>query len=373
MREVPFTRFKDAAEAASVLAVVGCRTQVSLVRNLAHEIFPPQMKEREAKRLSRTLAAFFRDTYEAEDVTEDRALKATVGPQYGLAAVADRGPAYRLLRVQSVERQVIWIEVMSANHLTFSITGIFWDFETRVEVLQAFVDAVGKKIAFAYDPAVGYLATQIPLIGTGLRIRTWMHLNALSRYRHLEALSNAMEAYGVFVEMEEDVIPDGHLFILFNQGAIHASPVEIVSSFWWALALVAHHEMKCRMRMYKESPYMFHDILETARAQMGLRHLLSEREAFHALSDIQMAASVRVFKAGTIQKLLGATPWHWAVQDNLLLASVGEAYQRAVWETLPPSLQRDYPLSLMALRARWARQYAQFTYTKHFLNRVKSV
>lgn len=368
------TRFRSLEEALPTLSVVGCRTQMSLVRNLASEVFPPQMKARDAQRLGRELAAFFCSHYKAQDLTADPNFGKIVGPQFGLSMEADRGPAYRLVCVEDFKGCEIWIELMSANHFTFSMSGIFWDFEAKMAVLQSFVDEVGKKLAFAYDAKLGYLTTQMTLIGTGLRIRTWMHLNALYRYNYLEALSHAMEAFGVFVEIdEEDTLPDGHLFILFNRSAIHATTVEIVAAFEQALALAAYHEMTCRQRLYRERPFELYDSLEAARAQLSSRVLLSEHNAFQALSNLQVAVSLKIFKAEPIVKDFQENPWFWICHDTLFFLAAKPETFHAMWRGLPPSIREHRELSVSACRAIWFRKYATMTYTKNFLKKVQSV
>lgn len=373
MLEPSYTRVTNEETATTILSIIGCRTQISFVRNLANEIFPPQMKERDACRLARDLAQFFCDQYRAEDVTADEYWSSVVSDRYGLASKEDRTRAYRLVRIEGLYDFDLWIEIMSANHLTFSIAGSFWDFEVKVATLQGFVDAVGKKLAFAYDTKLGYLATQLPLVGSGLRIRTWMHLNALARYHYLNMLSNAMEALGVFVEMEDDTIPDGHIYILFNRSAIHAHPVEIVKSFRRALVLAAWHEANCRHRFYSERPFELYDILEAARAQFTSRHLLSERTALFALSDLQMAYSIQVVRSAYVRKLFQEEPWFCATREALLHFFIGPEMILMWAQILPPYIQKDQVLLRSAWRALWARKYAKFEYSKRFLKKVKGL
>lgn len=375
MHKLPLLRIDDEKRNLALLKIVGCRTQLSLVRNLANELFPPQMKERDARRLGLELARFFCERYQGTDVTDNDHWSEVVNQEYGLAALEDRGPAYRLVRVKDTNKRTIWIEFMSANHLTFSVTGIFWNFEQEMLALQSFVEHVEKKLAFAYDEKLGYLATQVTLIGSGLRIRTWMHLNALVRYGYLEALTNAMETMRVFVDMEEDgATPEGHLFILFNRSANHATPVTIVEAFKRALMLVAWHEMNCRQRFYLERPFELFDLLEAARAQLSSRFLLSERESLNALSDLQMGASIgKALKRASIQKDLAEFPWFFVGCDHLFPEVFGQGERQRLIPLLPKSIQKNRQLLLSACRASWMRRYAHFEYTKQFLKRVKSI
>jgi protein arginine kinase len=361
-----FRRVPHEKQALEALMQVGCKTQISLVRNLANEPFPLQMKTRAAIGLGRDLAQHFCSYEGAVDLTHDAYWREVVGPRYGLSSPEERSPGYRLVRV-AFEGDEIWIEIMSANHLTFSLVGEAWDLVARAERLQRFVTLVGRQLAFAYDEKLGFVATQVSLIGTGLRIRTWMHLNALSRYHLLPQLANAMEALGIYVEMEEERLPDGHLYILFNRGAIQAPVQAIVAQFCEGLKLTAWHEMNARYRFVHDHPYELRDLLDGILALCAGRRLFSEREASFILSDLQMARSVKVFTGASLKSLFAFAPWFLVMQEALLPHLMGAKTLEDWVRQAPPYFARYAGMQMAFCRGMWLRKYVKFTFAKSFL------
>ena len=168
------------------------KTQISFVRNVSGAPFPLRMAPQAAKALGKQLAAWVaKFVARAEDLTEDALLADAGEVVYGLTPRKERGPGYRLLRLTSSDGLVVWCELMSANHLTFSVCGDFLDFGARTEALRHFVDALAEPVGFAYDERLGYLTAQTSLVGTGLRIRSWMHLGGLAHFGYLRELCNA--------------------------------------------------------------------------------------------------------------------------------------------------------------------------------------
>jgi protein-arginine kinase/protein-arginine kinase activator protein McsA len=360
-------RSKKPREKEEALKWVACRSQLSLVRNLAHELFPMQMKMRDAIRLGRELAHYFCEHEGGEDVTNDAFYSDIVSARYGLASKEDRTAAYRLVRLALDDEFVIWAEIMSANHLTFSVAREDANLEISAARLQAFVERLQGRFAFAMDAHLGVVAAQLSLMGAGMRVRTWMHLNGLVRYRLLEPLANAMEALGVYVEMEEGHVPDGHIYILFNRSSMEYPIVSAVHSFYKVLAKVAWHEMNTRRRFVYDHPHEVRDLLDGIRVQCETRKLFTEREAMHLLSDVMMALSVKILRAISLRRFFTTTFWFLGMQETLLPLFLPQ-YDLNNWMKRMPVYFRDMPEMMVAFsRGMWLRKHIKFDYDASFL------
>lgn len=347
------------------------RTQISLVRNLASEHFPLRLKEREAKRLGAHLAGVLVDRYGGTDVTRVKEITARAEKRYGLTEKSMRGPGYHLVMFEKVAKgRTIWCETMSANHLTFSITGAIEHLEEKAELLRSFVERLEETFTFAFHPKYGYLATQIPLIGTGLRIRSWMHLPGLVYRHHLTHLCNAGEAGNVYVELDEDGKPPaGNVMILFNRTAIKSSVQKTVAHFEHFLLDVVKREVEARVKLRNDEPHLMQDIVLRARGVTS-RMLLSEGELIAALSDLRFAISAQVisdlpfnFFSPYVFELFSDEMFdkYWEEQYPGLLGSVqlleGEREQHAY----------------SALRAALAKVIIKVRFTRAFKERIQNV
>ncbi len=282
------------------------RSQLSLVRNVQGANFSSHLKPKTAKALGERLTERIIDILHADDLTDDQALEEIGETRYGLLPKQSRGPGYHLLHIPIKTgslRADVWCEVMCFNHLTFSITGSYFDFKKALRVLQAVVDRMGKPLNYVYHERYGYVSAQLTLMGTGLRIRSWMHLGALAHYNYQHELSNAAALRGVYIEMpSQEIPPPGNRFIFFNRFSMGATAETIVTQYQTFLQEVIHQEGLALMRFYHDEPYLFLDMLIRAQTTLKNALLISEQEALDLISDIRLGIT-----AGAITPKLGVS------------------------------------------------------------------
>lgn len=269
-------------------------SQMSFVRNLEGYPFPHRMSATEAKRLGNQIARKVVDFFDGTDITDNEVMAEFVEPVYGLTPVADRGPGYHLIQAET-DTCVLWIEVMSANHLTISRTGsgTLTNFVERMRELQADVDSLTKIFDFAYTDALGYLTAQPSLVGTGFRIRSWMHLAGLAHFGYLRELCNAAEVQGVLVELEDpENPPPGCRIILFNRFSLGKTTKQIAAGFQEFVLRVCEQENAARWRLHYDEPFVLLDILRRAKALIKEALMISEEMAMDLLSDIRLGYTI---------------------------------------------------------------------------------
>lgn len=344
------------------------KTQISFVRNLAAAPFPSRMAERPAKALAKKLQeALTRLVARVEDCTDDAFLLDAGEALHGLSPRKERGSGYRLLRLIPNDGLEVWCEVMSANHLTFSVSGDFLDFGVRTETLRRFVDGLAEPLGFAYDAKLGYLTAQTSLLGTGLRIRSWMHLGGLAHFGYLRELCNACEVKGSYAELEHpDTPPPGCLVILFNRFSLGARAEEIAERHRELLVRVSEQEAAARLRLVHDEPFVFLDVLYRAKATLRHATMMGESEALDLLSDLRIALLTGVVKARGLEPLV--PDWFENVRDGVFFPRHGRALSRRY--ALPHDVDSFTPWRDDALRACWMQHLANFTVSKKFVERA---
>ncbi len=361
-------RDRDPGPAEANLRLFCVKTQISLVRNVSGAPFPMRMAPSAAKALAEQLTAWLaRFVARSEDLTQDDALADAGEALHGLSPRKERGPGYRLLRLTSAEGLEVWCELMSANHLTFSVCGDFLDFGARTEALRRFVDALAEPVGFAYDARLGYLTAQTSLVGTGLRIRSWMHLGGLAHFGYLRELCNAAEARGSYVELEHpDNPPPGCLIILFNRFSLGARAEAIAERHRAFLLRVSEQETEARWRLVRDEPFVFLDVLSRAKALLKCATMVSENEALDLLSDIRMGLTTGAATARRVDPL--APGWFDDARDGVFFARHGRALRREC--PLPHDVDTFTPWRDDALRAAWMRPLASFSLSKELVERA---
>lgn len=359
---------EDLDVAETCLRFTCVKTQISFVRNIAAAPFPSRMAERPLKALAKKLQeALTRLVPCVKDCTDDAFLLDAGEALHGLSPRKERGQGYRLLRLVPREGAEVWCELMSANHLTFSVSGDFLDFGARTEALRRFVDELAEPLGFAYDAQLGYLTAQTSLLGTGLRIRSWMHLGGLAHFGYLRELSNACEVKGSYAELEHpDTPPPGHLIILFNRFSLGARAEEIAERHRELLVRVAEQEAAARMRLVRDEPFVFHDVLRRAKTTLRNAMMIGEGEALDLLSDLRIALLTGAATARSLDPL--APGWFENVRDGVFFPRHGRALTRRY--DLPHDVSTFTPWRDDALRAIWMGHLASFTISKELVERA---
>lgn len=338
-------------------------TQICFVRNVAGIRFPNALPEEERRRLGASLSAVLCTQFAFQDITSDPELKGIVGDYLHLLPEADREPGYRLLR----RGADCFCEVMATNHLTFTVRTTGSDFLKIAGETEQFINTIARELPFAIHARYGFLSAQLPLVGTGFRVRSMLHLCGLSHFNHLRELCNAAEMSGVLVELDSPEPPPGHLIILFNRFSLGRSVADILADYSACLQEVIVQELHARQRLLKDEPYVLLDLLSRCSAILRSTRLLAENEAMDALSDIRLAAALGILKPG-----LGSKPFDpmWFLLPTAgFLTSMAERHPEYLAE-LPPQVADFQPWRTDAIRANLLRLSADFDLKESFVKRA---
>lgn len=356
------------------LKLICCKTQITLVRNVADYPFPTQEMRANAVPIDKWLKQIAK-IHPFEDLTENPNYKAFASLRFGLAPESDRTAPYRLLRFDTEESPTgyIWLELMAGNHFTFSITTQSLDFPLYVENLERFSDRFAKVFNFAYDEEFGYLTQQLSLTGTGLRIRSWLHLPGLTSLDYLSPLVHAAEVKGVlseFTPIEEP--PPGDIFILYNRFTLNLPLRKIVEDYKGFLLRVAKQEMLARMRMAYDRPEQLFD--ELTRTLILCRHsiLIPEREALNLLSSYFMGCSCDALKPVDLGQFSFNSCFD-LVMDALCTHFLLPTLKRQDIDRAPICCQKRYRSNNDMIRALWFRIISRAKFTETFLSRVNQL
>lgn len=364
----------DMCSGEAALRTICLKTQVTLVRNVVGYPFPGPTPRHGATVPVNQWLARIATIHPFEDLTDDADLMPQAEIRHGLAAPDDRTPAYRLLRFHlnvNDTHYVVWCELMAGNHLTFSITETDLDFEDRITVLEAFTDRFAAVFDFAYDEQFGYLTALPSLTGTGLRIRSWLHLSGLASLDYLPQMVRAAEVKGVLTEFLPDATepPPGDIFILYNRFSLNLPAATIVRDYKTFLLRLARQEMKARMRLAHDRVVQLYDELNRTLLISRNALLISEREALNLLSSYWTGCS-----CGALEPV--QTPDYAfhdcfnVVQDALCPKSLLKPNEPHNLSALPPICRQEYLLNHDILRALWFRRLAEATFTPDFLRRI---
>ncbi len=359
----------NARNTKTFLRATYLRSQLSLVRNIHGEPFSSKLKPRAAKALGKRLTETVIEVLNAEDVTDDQVLMEMGDTLYGLLPKQERSAGYHLLRIPvktGTLKADIWCEVMCYNHLTFSICGAYFDFKRALRVLQKVVDQLEDHLPYAYHERLGYLSAQLTLTGSGLRVRSWMHLGGLAHFNYLRELANAGLHYGVLIEhTQTEILPPGNLFILFNRYSMRWTAEETVMRYQAFLEEVIRQEAQALMRFFYDEPYLMLDALIRVQTTFKSALLVSEQEALDLLSDLRIGV---VSGAAQAEFNVLASDWFDLFKGPLFYPILG--HRLSLSQVLPPHIQCFAEWRDGALRANALRSFADFTISDELIRRA---
>lgn len=320
-------------------------SQICFVRNIAGEKFPNALSPEERIRLGAHLAAVLCATFDFEDMTHAPELRGIAGDLYNLLPESERDAGYHLLQ----RGESVFCEIMATNHLTFTVRTTEQELTEQAESVEQFVAEIGKILPYATHERYGFLTAQLPLLGSGFRVRSILHLCGLSHFNWLRELCNAAEFDGVLVELDSPEPPPGHLITLFNRFALGRSVRTIAQAYSRTLSEVVRQELHARQRLLCDEPFVLLDTMTRSRAIIESAFLLAEHEALDALSNVRLAASLGILKPDR-NRSAGSADWYIWPLNSLIQAKIERG--TAAVETLPPQVADYPPWRIDALRAK---------------------
>lgn len=357
-------------EANLALRLTCVKTQISLMRNLPKFIFPSQMNPQQRHQHLKFLAQEIEFSLHAERMPLHSMNRILGSTYYGLDSERSKTePDYALLRVFAEDDKTpIWIEVGTENHFVFSVVGDFLDFDKNLKMLEAVVRRFETDHACAFSPQFGYLTAQPFWVGTGLRIRSWLHVSGLSHFEYLRELNTTVEAANFLTEAcDPENPPAGDLVIVFNRFTLGATTEQLVTMHRELLKRIAKEEMQARERLFKDEPFLFYDSL--LRTQKVLKHALIV-DAMEALDHLSLIRTGVTTGAITMPARIHPLEEHWF--DHVLNEPFSFLFAEKVAQklSLPPDVKAFPPWKMDALRAQWLHSFANFKITPKFMKRA---
>lgn len=361
--------------------------QAAFVRNVKGWHFPERMKDGDRERLGARLVEQVRRTVpDFEDVRdlEDMEDWEVVAEMAHLTPVESRRAGYHLLYLpRRIGGLYCFCEVMSANHLTFTVVGRFLAVDEAlllqvVAELQQIVDAVGNEVDFAWSERLGFQTTQLSLVGTGFRLRTWMHLAGLIHFGHLHELYNAVtfreldldvEGIGPNTPVQMPMIVPGNIYILFNRKTLGQSVEACTRDFCAALAMIVEQEQLARRRLKFDEPFILLDIVRRMAAALDAGLMMGAEEARDCLSDFYLAWSIDAISPRITQE---AVP----TAEEAMSMTADELFCRAflpkvlLSHNFPPAVESFEPWARDAARIVWIRESFGFSIGKNLERRA---
>ena len=169
-----------------------------------------------------------------------------------------------------------------------------WEDVSRVD------DALGSRLAFAFDRQFGYLTACPTIVGTGIRVSVMLHIPALKLTKEIERVTRAardmrLAVRGMYGEGTDAV---GELYQVSNQTALGKTEEQIIESFSKIIIpKIVDYERTARKSLARHSPHRLDDKIWRAYGLLSNARSISSEETQALLSPIRMGVHMGRFDA----------------------------------------------------------------------------
>lgn len=224
-----------------------------------------------------------------------------------------RGVAYR-------EDGLISIMINEEDHLRLQAMRPGFDLAEAHSDADRLDDWIGEHLDYAFDESLGFLATHVANLGTGMRASVMCHLPALAMEGHLEEVFGAAGQLGITIRglHGEGSEGSGDLFQVSNQFGLGWREEEIVRNVSAVAGHLVESERAARQTLRKERKAELEDAAWRAYGLLKFARLLTDAEAMSLLSHVRLG------------QLLGVLKW----VDMATIKALMVIVQPAVLETL---------------------------------------
>ena len=190
--------------------------------------------------------------------------------------------------------ETISVMINEEDHLRMqSLRGGF-EVDAAWQAINRLDDAIETQVAYAFDPAYGYLTACPTNVGTGMRVSVMLHLPALSMTRELQRVFAAAAKIDFIVRglYGEGTQGHGDFYQVSNQKTLGRSESEILGNLSVVIPQIIRYERKVRDALFSEHRAQVEDRVWRAKGILTGARMMSSEEAMHLLSQIRVGMNL---------------------------------------------------------------------------------
>lgn len=188
------------------------------------------------------------------------------------------------------EEETLSIMVNEEDHLRIQVILPGFQLEQAYAACNAFEEAFGLYVPYAFDTRLGYLTGCPTNLGTGLRVSAMMHLPALAQTGFMRKILEACGKMGVAVRgvYGENSEAEGDLFQISNQVTLGHTETEILENMMHIIRQIEEKERNMRQKLLQHDRIGLEDKIYRAYGILSNARSISGAEAMELLSWLKL-------------------------------------------------------------------------------------
>lgn len=208
------------------------------------------------------------------------------------------------------------VQIQENDHLVFTCfdSAIRWD--TKWNKLSDFESSINQIHDFAFNPKFGYLSSNPSLCGTGLIVKTILHLPCLIHLQNFQevldkTLGDDLTASGLGSKSEYI----GDFLVLQNQFTLGVNEDHILDSVHKAGTALMQLEQERRVKLQEKQELVMIDKISRAHGLLLHSFRVETKEAFAALSLLKLGIGLKWIEGMMDQEI--STLFFWCRRAHL--------------------------------------------------------
>jgi protein arginine kinase len=155
-------------------------------------------------------------------------------------------------------------------------------------------DRLEENLAFAYNPALGYLTACPTNVGTGIRVGVMLHLPGLVHTKHIDKVFRALQKINLAVRglYGEGSQAFGDFYQVSNQQTLGKSEQELIRILNDVVPQVLQYERQARQDLVTDRRQHLHDQVSRAYGVLKTAQTISSEETMLLLSSVRMGINI---------------------------------------------------------------------------------
>ncbi len=231
------------------------------------------------------------DVAGADDIDREILVERHLISRQHLSAEGSRGVA-----IAPDETSALMIN--EEDHLRIQALGSGLELESLWRVVTDLDDALGERLAFAFDRKLGFLTACPTNVGTGIRVSVMLHLPALKITKEIERVARAARDMRLAVRgmLGEGTDVTGDLYQISNQTTLGKSEPDIIEPFCKVIIpKIVEYERTAREALVKHNAMQLDDSIWRAYGTLANARRIGSEETQTLLSPIRMGIHLNRF------------------------------------------------------------------------------
>src|ERR1700759_1844271 len=194
-------------------------------------------------------------------------------------------------------RQTLSIMINEEDHLRMQSIRSGLQLRQAFKLVDKIDSALETKLAFAYDPKLGYLTACPTNVGTGMRASAMLHLPGLVLSEMINQVIQAVNKIGLAVRglYGEGTEAMGNLFQISNQTTLGEKEDEIINRLSKVIETIIEKEHDARQVLIQRKWNTLSDQIGRAYGVLTFAHAMSSKDALNLLSVIKLGVDLGAF------------------------------------------------------------------------------